>query len=74
VTVVGAEERVQAVAATKESAALLGLTPGRPVLRIERIAQKPAELRVSIVDTQDADYVSRLVGQNIQGESHQMLV
>lgn len=67
VTVVGAEERVQAIAVSGESAGLLGLKEGSPVLRIERIAftfdQKPAELRVSIVDTQDADYVSRLVGQ-----------
>jgi GntR family transcriptional regulator len=67
VTVVGAEERVQAVAIRGDSAGLLGLKEGSPVLRIERIAftfnQKPAELRVSIVDTQDADYVSRLVGQ-----------
>lgn len=68
VTVVGAEERVQAVAVPKESATLLGLAEGSPALRIERIAftfdQKPAELRVSIVDTRDADYVSRLVGQS----------
>lgn len=67
VTVVGAEERVQAVALSAESAAVLGVAAGSPVLRIERIAftfdQKPAELRLSIVDTSDADYVSRLVGQ-----------
>jgi GntR family transcriptional regulator len=68
VTVVGAEERVQAVAVSQDSAALLSLADGSPVLRIERIAftfdQKPAELRVSIVDTRDADYFSRLVGQS----------
>lgn len=68
VTVVGAEERVQAVAVDQDSAALLGMPQGSPALRIERIAftfdQKPAELRVSIVDTRDADYVSRLVGQS----------
>ena len=67
VTVVGAEERVQAVAVSAVSAALLGMPEGSPALRIERIAftfdQKPAELRVSVVDTRDADYVSRLVGQ-----------
>lgn len=66
VTIVGAEERIQAVAAPAASASVLCLAPGQPVLRIERIAvtfdQKPAELRVSMVDTQDADYVSRLVG------------
>ena len=68
VTVVGAEERVQAVAAPGNSAALLGLEDSSPALRIERIAytfdQKPAELRVSIVDTREADYVSRLVGHS----------
>jgi GntR family transcriptional regulator len=66
VTIVGAEERIQALAAPAKTAELLGLPMGQPVLRIERIAvtfdQKPAELRVSLVDTQDADYVSRLVG------------
>jgi GntR family transcriptional regulator len=54
------------VAVAKDSAELLSLSEGSPALRIERIAftfdQKPAELRVSIVDTRDADYVSRLVG------------
>ena len=68
VTVVGAEERVQAVAVSQDSAELLGLAVGSPALRIERIAftfdQKPAELRVSIVDTRAADYVSRLMGQS----------
>lgn len=66
VTIVGAEERLQALAAPAKTAQLLGLPAGQPVLRIERIAvtfdQKPAELRVSMVDTQDADYVSRLIG------------
>lgn len=67
VTVVGADERLRAEAAEADSAALLGLAVGVPVLRIERIAftfdQKPAEFRVSIVDTRDYDYAARLVGQ-----------
>jgi GntR family transcriptional regulator len=66
ITVVGAEERVRAVAVDAQSASVLGVKVATPVLRIDRIAftfdQKPAELRVSIVDTQDADYVSRLLG------------
>ncbi len=37
---------------------------GTPVLRIERVAftfdQKPAELRISVVNTEDVDYVSRM--------------
>lgn len=67
VTIVGADERVRAEAAPAASAAILGLPEGAPVLRIERVAftfdQKPAEYRVSIVDTRDFDYTSRLVGQ-----------
>ncbi len=63
ITVVGADERVCAAGIDASSAALLGLAAGAPVLRIERVAltfdQKPAELRVSIVDTRDVDYVSR---------------
>ena len=62
ITVVGAHERVRAAGADAGSAALLGLDAGAPVLRIERVAftfdRKPAELRVSIVDTRDVDYVS----------------
>lgn len=68
ITVIGAEERVQAVAVTPENSALLGVPHGSPALRIERVAftfdQQPAELRVSIVDTREADYVSRLVGHD----------
>lgn len=67
VTVVGAEERLQAVAADKRTAAVLGIPENDPALRIERTAftfdHKPAELRVSMVDTRQADYVARLVGK-----------
>lgn len=63
VTVVDAQERVRADAATADSARLLGLAEGAPVLRIERTAltfgQQPAEWRVSVVDTREHDYVSR---------------
>ncbi|MCW5256602.1 GntR family transcriptional regulator [Verminephrobacter aporrectodeae subsp. tuberculatae] len=61
-TIVGADERVRAQAAGESSARLLGLSPGDSVLRIERLAltfdNKPAEFRVSIVDTREFDYVS----------------
>ena len=67
VTVVGAEERLRAEAVSPHIAAVLGLPTGAPVLHIERLAftfnQQPAEYRVSIVDTSDLDYASRLVGQ-----------
>jgi GntR family transcriptional regulator len=61
-TIVGADERVRAEPAGESSARLLGLSPGDSVLRIERLAltfdNKPAEFRVSIVDTREFDYVS----------------
>lgn len=64
VTVVGADERMRAEIADEVSAQLLGLSAGAPVLRIERVAftfdQKPAEYRVSVVDTREFDYVSRM--------------
>lgn len=66
VTVVGADERVRAEPVGAASAVLLGLAAGTPVLRVERIArtfdQKPAEFRISIVDSRDFDYVSQMRG------------
>lgn len=63
VTVVEADERVRAELASAESARHLRLAAGSPVLRIERTAytfdRKPAELRISVVDTRHFDYVSR---------------
>ena len=62
VTVVGADERLRAELAPPLSAELLGLAADTPVLRIERVARtfdhKPAEFRVSIVDSRDFDYVA----------------
>lgn len=67
-TIVGADERLRVDAAAPDSAALLGLAPGAPVLRIERLAltfdRQPVELRVSIVDTREFDYVSNLQPAN----------
>lgn len=64
VTVVGADERVRAESVNAVSAELLGIPPGTPVLRIERVArtfdQKPAEFRISVVDSREFDYVSRM--------------
>lgn len=62
VTVVGADERLRAELVSPVSAELLELAAGTPVLRIERVARtfdhKPAEFRVSVVDSRDFDYVS----------------
>lgn len=64
VTIVGANERMRAEATDALTAQLLGLANDLPVLRIERVAftfdQKPAELRISTVDTRDFDYVSQM--------------
>jgi GntR family transcriptional regulator len=64
VTIVEADERVRAELVSAKSAQLLGLTEGMPVLRIERVAytfdRQPAEFRISVVDTRDVDYVSRM--------------
>jgi GntR family transcriptional regulator len=64
-TIVGTEERIRAQAVPAETASLLGLQADEAVLRIERIAhtfeQRPAEMRISWVDTREFDYVSRMV-------------
>lgn len=64
VTVVGGVERVRAVDCDAFAAGVFGIEPGRPVLRIERIAHtfgaKPAEFRISVVNTEHFDYVSNL--------------
>ena len=64
ITIVEADERVRAELVSSESARFLGLPAGTPVLRIERVAytfdRKPAEFRISVVDTRNVDYVSRM--------------
>jgi GntR family transcriptional regulator len=64
ITVVEADERVRAELVNAKSAGLLGLSAGMPVLRIERVAytfdRRPAEFRISVVDTYEFDYVSRM--------------
>lgn len=62
ITIVATDERLRAELVHPDSAHLLGLSIGTPILRIERVAytfaRKPVELRVSVVDTADVDYVS----------------
>jgi GntR family transcriptional regulator len=64
ITIVEADERVRAELVSTDSARLLGLPAGMPVLRIERVAytfdRKPAEFRISVVNTCNVDYVSRM--------------
>lgn len=64
ITIVEADERVRAELVSVESAQLLHLAAATPVLRIDRVAytfdRKPAEFRISFVDSRNFDYVSRM--------------
>jgi GntR family transcriptional regulator len=64
VSVVRTTERLGAVTADAEVAALLGLPGGAPLLRIRRVAltyaEVPVELRTSLVNTARHEYASEL--------------
>lgn len=64
ITVLRALERARAVAASREAARVLGVTPGIPMLEVHRVAlsfgEKPVEYRISTIHTQQHDYVSML--------------
>jgi GntR family transcriptional regulator len=64
VTVLRAHERARAVPANLETARVLGVAPGTPVLQVHRVAltfgEKPVEYRVSTINTALHDYVSLL--------------
>jgi GntR family transcriptional regulator len=59
------KEALRAVTAGTRDAELLGLTPGQPLLEIDRVAisldGKPVEWRITRCDTRDTQYVSSLV-------------
>lgn len=63
-SVIRTDERLRAVAAPADIAALLGLARGAPVLRILRVAvaigDRPVELRVSHADTRHHEYFNTL--------------
>jgi GntR family transcriptional regulator len=63
VLVTRTDDRLSAVAADAETAAVLGIAPGTPLLRIDRIAfgldDKPVEWRVSLCHLADAHYLAR---------------
>jgi GntR family transcriptional regulator len=63
-SVLRTEERLRAEAASPDIAALLGLEPAAPVLRILRVAHaigdRPVELRLSWVDTREHEYRNSL--------------
>jgi GntR family transcriptional regulator len=57
------DDRLSAVAADAETAAALGIAPGAPLLKIDRIAfgldDRPLEWRVSFCHLGDAHYLAR---------------
>jgi GntR family transcriptional regulator len=64
ITVLRARERARATIASRETARILGVPIGRPVLEVHRIAltfgDRPVEYRVSTINTAAHDYVSLL--------------
>lgn len=64
ITVVRSQERLRACLADAETAEILGIAPGAPLLQINRIAlsfnDAPVELRKSLVSTTDYEYFSDL--------------
>jgi GntR family transcriptional regulator len=64
VTIGRASEKLKAVAAEEEDAEALGIAPGTPLLRIDRLAYsldgRRAEWRVSLCHTDEIHYLSDL--------------
>jgi GntR family transcriptional regulator len=64
ITVLRARERARARSADRETARILGVAVGLPVLEVHRIAltfgDKPVEYRISTINTTNHDYVSLL--------------
>jgi GntR family transcriptional regulator len=64
INVLATDERLRAVLASREIAALLAVAPGAPLLEIRRVAltfrDRPVELRLSRVDTARHDYHNTL--------------
>jgi GntR family transcriptional regulator len=64
VTISGGEESLKAVSASKDEAHLLGLVHSAPLLQIDRVATgldgRPLEWRLSLCDTSNVQYVTRL--------------
>lgn len=64
ISVLRARERARATAAGRETARILGVPLGSPVLEVHRVAltfgDRPVEYRISTVNTTNHDYVSLL--------------
>jgi GntR family transcriptional regulator len=63
VLIVRTDDRLSAIAADAETAALLGVAPGAPLLKIDRIAygldDTPVEWRVSRCHLEGVHYLAR---------------
>jgi GntR family transcriptional regulator len=64
ISVIRTQERARAAAVCAEVARVLGIREGTPVLEVHRVAitfgERPVELRISTINTQEHDYVSLL--------------
>jgi GntR family transcriptional regulator len=64
ISVIAAKERVRASAASTAAASAMKLRSGTPVLEVHRVAstfgERPVELRICSIHTQQHDYVSEL--------------
>ena len=64
ITVLRARERARATSASRNTARVLGVAVGLPVLEVHRVAltfgERPVEYRISTIDTTIHDYVSLL--------------
>lgn len=64
ISVIRTQERARAVAVSAEIGRVLSIRAGTPVLEVQRVAltfgERPVELRISTINTQDHDYVSLL--------------
>ena len=62
ISVIRAQERARAVAVSAQIARVLELGTGTPVMEVQRVAltfgERPVELRISTINTQEHDYVS----------------
>jgi GntR family transcriptional regulator len=69
ITVLSARERARAMAASRETARILGVAIGGPVLEVHRTAltfgERPVEYRISTINTAAHDYVSLLAKRGL---------
>lgn len=64
ISVIRTQERARAVAVSAEVGRVLSMRAGTPVMQVQRVAltfgERPVELRISTINTEDHDYVSLL--------------